>query len=312
MRVCISAFNNSAHSLVSVLCIRALQASKRPIDLDKLDIRPPFNRVTLRGANAYPDLKISRPNESTRLLEVPEGAVVTDSAPKPKKTTNKSAARTGKQGEKGDAIINMPLLAPDIVVDDMGGSSPSRGRMGGSDGYRGGGGGGGGGGGDNTKLPIVMLQGFFRGPGERSPHHRRPSMTVSELTLPPDLLDVTSVIRGALPVLPRPLAALCLTLNILLPGLGTVASGWMGLCWGRNRLSPVETSGHRFTSVVVTGVTGLVQLFTVTFFLVGWFWGVAWGILLVSIANKYANFLSEHRTSLTGAVTLEMLTVNAS
>ncbi|XP_037786906.1 protein SPEC3-like isoform X1 [Penaeus monodon] len=88
----------------------------------------------------------------------------------------------------------------------------------------------------------------------------------------------------------------------------------MGLCWGRNRLSPVETSGHRFTSVVVTGVTGLVQLFTVTFFLVGWFWGVAWGILLVSIASeyKYANFLSEHRTSLTGAVTLEMLTVNAS
>lgn len=62
-------------------------------------------------------------------------------------------------------------LAPDIVVDDMGGSSPSHGRMGGSDGYRGGGGGG-----DNTKLPIVMLQGFFRGPGDRSPHHRRPSM----------------------------------------------------------------------------------------------------------------------------------------
>nr|XP_027221240.1 uncharacterized protein LOC113813459 [Penaeus vannamei] len=258
--------------------------------------------------NAPSRKRPEKPNESTRLLDVPEGVAVADAAPKTKKTAAKSAPRTAKEGGgKGDAVINMPLLAPDIVVDDMGGSSPSHGRMGGSDGYRGGGGGG-----DNTKLPIVMLQGFFRGPGDRSPHHRRPSMTVSELTLPPDLLDVTSVIRGALPVLPRPLAALCLTLNILLPGLGTVASGWMGLCWGRNRLSPVETSGHRFTSVVVTGVTGLVQLFTVTFFLVGWFWGVAWGILLVSIANKYANFLSEHRTSLTGAVTLEMLTVNAS
>lgn len=44
--------------------------------------------------------------------------------------------------------------------------------------------------------------------------------SVNELTLPPHLVDVTSVIRGALPVLPRSLAALCLTLNILLPGLG--------------------------------------------------------------------------------------------
>ncbi|XP_037787406.1 uncharacterized protein LOC119582963 [Penaeus monodon] len=160
--------------------------------------------------NAPSRKRSEKPNESTRLLDVPEGVAVTDSAPKPKKTAAKT--RTARQGEeKGDAVINMPLLAPDIVVDDMGGSSPSRGGMGGSDGYRGGGGGGGGG--DNTKLPIVMLQGFFRGPGDRSPHHRRPSMTVSELTLPPDLLDVTSVIRGALPVLPRPLAALCLILN---------------------------------------------------------------------------------------------------
>nr|XP_045604902.1 protein stum-like [Procambarus clarkii] len=136
--------------------------------------------------------------------------------------------------------------------------------------------------------------------------------SVSEMTLPPHLVDVTSVLRGALPVLPRSLAALCLTLNILLPGLGTAASGWLGLCWGRNRMGTMETTGHRFTSVVVTAVTGFVQLFTVTFFLVGWFWGVAWGILLVSIANKYAHFLSEHRTSLTGAVSLEMLAVNAS
>lgn len=69
---------------------------------------------------------------------------------------------------------------------------------------------------------------------------------------------------------------------------GTAASGWLGLCWGRNRMGTVETSGHRFTSVVVTAATGLVQLFTVTFFLVGWFWGVAWGILLVSIASEWA------------------------
>ncbi|KAK3893690.1 hypothetical protein Pcinc_002502 [Petrolisthes cinctipes] len=196
--------------------------------------------------------------------------------------------------------LSPPRLAPDIVVDDGEESSPVHG--GGMDQQ--------GKGSSSDKLPIVLLQGFFRGPGAASPHYRRPSVTVNELTLPPHLVDVTSVIRGALPVLPRSLAALCLTLNIVLPGLA--ASGWLGLCWGRNRMGAVETSGHRFTSVLVTGATGLVQLFTVTFFLVGWFWGVAWGILLVSIANKYKQFLSEHRTSIAGGVSLEMLAVNAS
>ncbi|MPC15761.1 hypothetical protein E2C01_008563 [Portunus trituberculatus] len=102
-------------------------------------------------------------------------------------------------------------LAPDIVVDD----EPAPIHPGYVDQT---------GKGTSDKIPIVLLQGFFQGPGARSPHHRRPSMSVNELTLPPHLVDVTSVIRGALPVLPRSLAALCLTLNILLPGLGEKAS----------------------------------------------------------------------------------------
>nr|XP_053643152.1 uncharacterized protein LOC128696100 [Cherax quadricarinatus] len=262
-------------------------------------------------------------SESSRLLEVPASTLQpSDTAPTAYKDTGKTSQRPAKDSapapagrhSRSDTVLNMPLtqdtqdgdtpgLAPDIVVDDLGEPTPvHRGRLD-YEAHKGGG---------NDKLPIVLLQGFFRGPGGRSPHHRRPSYSVSELTLPPHLVDVTSVLRGALPVLPRSLAALCLTLNIVLPGLGTAASGWLGICWGRNRMGAVETSGQRFTSVVVTAVTGFVQLFTVTFFLVGWFWGVAWGILLVSIANKYAHFLSEHRTSLTGAVSLEMLAVNAS
>ncbi|XP_050734454.1 proteoglycan 4-like isoform X3 [Eriocheir sinensis] len=215
------------------------------------------------------------------------------------KTSPRASKDVQKLQTRADHVINMPMLAPDIVVDDEPAAvHPGHVEQTGK--------------GGNDKIPIVLLQGFFQGPGVRSPHHRRPSMSVNELTLPPHLVDVTSVIRGALPVLPRSLAALCLTLNILLPGLGTAASGWLGLCWGRNRMGTVETSGHRFTSVVVTAATGLVQLFTVTFFLVGWFWGVAWGILLVSIANKYTQFVSEHRSSISGAVSLEMLAVNAS
>ncbi|XP_068241874.1 uncharacterized protein [Palaemon carinicauda] len=249
------------------------------------------------------------------------GTVTDDKTPSDdaKKDGTKNPVRANAKGianakkGQGDSVINMPLpsdkkekatigLTPDIVVDDTGGPVPIHGVNMGQGGQSG----------DPTKIPIVMLQGFFRGPGSKSPHHRRPSLVVSEMALPPDLVDVTSMIRGALPVLPRSLAALCLTLNIVVPGLGTMLSGWLGICWGRNRLAPVETGGTRMTSVVVTGVTGLVQLFTVTFFLVGWFWGVAWGILLVSISNKYASFCSEHRSSISGSVNLEMLTVNAS
>ncbi|XP_066971978.1 uncharacterized protein [Macrobrachium rosenbergii] len=224
-----------------------------------------------------------------------------DGTKNPVRANNAKGIANAKKGQ-GDSVINMPLLTPDIVVDDTGDPAPIHGANMGQGGQSG----------DPTKIPIVLLQGFFRGPGAKSPHHRRPSLAVSEMALPPDLVDVTSMIRGALPVLPRSLAALCLTLNIVVPGLGTMLSGWLGICWGRNRLAPVETGGTRMTSVVVTGVTGLVQLFTVTFFLVGWFWGVAWGILLVSISNKYASFCSEHRSSISGSVNLEMLTVNAS
>ncbi|XP_042886489.1 microtubule-associated protein futsch-like [Penaeus japonicus] len=60
--------------------------------------------------NAPSRKRPEKPNESSRLLDVPEGAPVTDSAPNPKRNTNKSTSRSVKQGSgKGDAVINMPL-----------------------------------------------------------------------------------------------------------------------------------------------------------------------------------------------------------
>ncbi|KAK7070916.1 hypothetical protein SK128_004884 [Halocaridina rubra] len=54
-------------------------------------------------------------------------------------------------------------LAPDIVVDDVGDPAPIHGH---------------GGNGESSKIPLVLLQGFFRGPGSKSPHHRRPSVLI--------------------------------------------------------------------------------------------------------------------------------------
>ena len=70
---------------------------------------------------------------------------------------------------------------------------------------------------------------------------------------------------------------------------GTILSGWFGVCWGRNRLAAVETSRTRTMSVLITFGTGLAQLASVWFFLVGWFWSIAWGLVLVSISRQYTD-----------------------
>ena len=59
-----------------------------------------------------------------------------------------------------------------------------------------------------------------------------------------------------------------------------------GVCWGRNRLAPQETVRTRTLSVMITLGTGIAQLASVWFFLVGWFWSIAWGLLLVSVAGE--------------------------
>lgn len=85
-------------------------------------------------------------------------------------------------------------LAPDIVVDGgLGEAGMGRFRTGeGGPPEKGGGGEGS----SNDTLPIVLLQGFFRGPGARSPHHRRPSV-VSTLFLLRQLLRHQAIISSS-------------------------------------------------------------------------------------------------------------------
>ena len=58
------------------------------------------------------------------------------------------------------------------------------------------------------------------------------------------------------------------------------------ICYGKGKpLKLDESIGAQFTKKFFVGVA---QLFTVTFFLVGWFWSVAWGIKMVLLSCKYA------------------------
>ncbi|KAK2583769.1 hypothetical protein KPH14_009678 [Odynerus spinipes] len=108
--------------------------------------------------------------------------------------------------------------------------------------------------------------------------------------IPDVLVEHNSLMRGAIPCLPVPLAWFCLVWNVLLPGSGTVWSGLFNLCTGQPRFSAVAGLKARFGAFIVNLIVGVGQLFTVLFCLVGWGWSVWWGVMMVRLARKYKRF----------------------
>ncbi|XP_046364271.2 triadin-like [Haliotis rufescens] len=102
-----------------------------------------------------------------------------------------------------------------------------------------------------------------------------------------------SWIRSAIPFMPLSLAILCLLLNIVVPGTGTMLSGFAILCCGKSRVSTKDD--HVPITVCVNVWVGVAQLFTVTFMLVGWFWSVAWGIKMIILSIEYRKELKQKR-----------------
>ncbi|XP_033734224.1 uncharacterized protein LOC117323249 [Pecten maximus] len=102
-----------------------------------------------------------------------------------------------------------------------------------------------------------------------------------------------SWIRSAIPSLPLWFAITCLVLNILVPGSGTILSGCSILCCGKSR---VQAKDDQLTvTLCVNIMVGVAQLFTVTFLLVGWFWSLAWGLKMVSIAVEARHLKKQQR-----------------
>ncbi|XP_076220577.1 mechanosensory transduction mediator stumble [Nomia melanderi] len=115
--------------------------------------------------------------------------------------------------------------------------------------------------------------------------------------IPDVLVEHNSLMRGAIPCLPVPLAWFCLVWNVLLPGSGTVWSGIFNLCSGQPRFSAVAGLKSRLGAFVVNLVVGVGQLFTVLFCLVGWGWSIWWGVTLVRLARKYKRFKASEAAS---------------
>ncbi|XP_070576976.1 uncharacterized protein [Ptychodera flava] len=92
-------------------------------------------------------------------------------------------------------------------------------------------------------------------------------------------------IRAAIPIMPMPIAIMCCTLNFIIPGSGTIISGFTLFCCS----SPQDHSKKdEITDQVCTNLwVGVSQLMTITFLLVGWFWSIAWGVLMLQVAKSH-------------------------
>ncbi|CAA9998833.1 unnamed protein product, partial [Nesidiocoris tenuis] len=98
------------------------------------------------------------------------------------------------------------------------------------------------------------------------------------------LVEHGSVMKGAIPVLPICLAWMCLILNILIPGTGTIISGFLCMCFGKPRFSVNDSAVARLGSLCVNMIVGISQIFTIIFCLVGWGWSIWWGVIMIKVA----------------------------
>ncbi|PAV91449.1 hypothetical protein WR25_06413 [Diploscapter pachys] len=77
-------------------------------------------------------------------------------------------------------------------------------------------------------------------------HTQKEPKTGDKVNLPTN--DITTM-HEAIPFLPVPVAAICLFLNIVLPGSGTIISGMAALCMGQPRINMKE--GRKLVTLIV-------------------------------------------------------------
>ncbi|XP_058835924.1 protein stum [Topomyia yanbarensis] len=119
-------------------------------------------------------------------------------------------------------------------------------------------------------------------------------------TIPPEdlrpkidmtLVEHSSMMRGAIPVLPICLAYFCLVLNVLIPGAGTILSGGLCLCIGKPRFSQYDSIKGRIGSFIINCIVGVSQCFTIIFCVVGWGWAIWWGTIMIRLAKQHQKIL---------------------
>ncbi|GAB0090799.1 hypothetical protein DMENIID0001_055620 [Sergentomyia squamirostris] len=129
------------------------------------------------------------------------------------------------------------------------------------------------------------------------PESRRTSLNSKKASIAPppveekkkldlSLVEHSSLMKAAIPVMHICLAWFCLMCNCLVPGLGTIFSGLFCLCFGTPRFSQHDGFRARIGTFVINILVGVSQAFTVLFCLVGWGWSIWWGTIMIRLARK--------------------------
>ncbi|KAH8400857.1 hypothetical protein KR009_001502 [Drosophila setifemur] len=138
----------------------------------------------------------------------------------------------------------------------------------------------------------------------RESNARRPSIKApppSEDTrkkLHVDLVEYSSKMKGAIPVLPLYLAWFCAFCNVVFPGLGTLLSGLFCLCVGIPRFSQFDSARARIGSFIINIIVAVSQFFCVLFCFVGWGWSIWWGTIMLRCARKLSKIKKVERLEL--------------
>ncbi|XP_071962377.1 uncharacterized protein [Antedon mediterranea] len=98
-----------------------------------------------------------------------------------------------------------------------------------------------------------------------------------------------------IPYMDVKLAYICLFLNIVIPGLGTILSGFSVLCLSSSTPQDDRKQDEVIQLCCSNLCVGLSQMFTITFFLVGWIWSITWGVNMVLLANHHRKTQQENR-----------------
>ncbi|XP_017053774.1 protein stum [Drosophila ficusphila] len=110
-----------------------------------------------------------------------------------------------------------------------------------------------------------------------------------------DLVEYTSKMKGAIPVLPLYLAWFCAFCNVVFPGLGTLLSGLFCLCVGIPRFSQFDSARARIGSFIINIIVAVSQFFCVLFCFVGWGWSIWWGTIMLRCAKKLSKIKKVER-----------------
>ncbi|CAG5135832.1 unnamed protein product [Candidula unifasciata] len=90
-----------------------------------------------------------------------------------------------------------------------------------------------------------------------------------------------TTLRDSIPLMSKCTAVVCLLLNVILPGSGTLTAGLSVLCCSQVRPKG-DSKGH---CILINAGVGLLQFLLTFVFLLGWIWSIMWGVAFLAMST---------------------------